>query len=368
MSSGISLATPLLLSEDPEKIVREFDQAGKSEEIALFLYPEGWPDSNHWLVSSKGSIRLVLGHSHLRWPLTFEEAVRKVAEAQLLMRRAAVFAQAIRRLAREREISEDKALLYWISWEHGYDWPNQVPDGVEWRRMLQLLEERGREHFQRGLEILPLIPENSIQAPPGVSAWILSPPSVMGVRWGAVPRWDSLPDTTRIEVWLDVPIEEIVQALGMVASQKGRATLVITDNQEYVTKLIFRWNGEVSIQKNKRGSSEPLTIRSLGKGQRFYILKRIADEKTALRRAVVHAIAFRHLVEGRDLQEAAHLIALAEYGFAKLDDVPPASRFLIQDAADQHRAIIQTGMGVLKILEQPPSGGGHGVAHEDQAG
>jgi hypothetical protein len=370
MFSCIFLATGSLLSGDPEGIVRGLEQAGESGEITLFLYPEGWPYSDLRLVFSKGPI-LLRGESGFLGALAFRDAVRKVAEAQLLMRRAAVFAQAIQRLARERRLSEEEALLTRVCWEFGYDSPDEVPDGEEGWEVLQYRAEGDRKLFRRGLEILPLIPEKSIQAPTGVSAWILDPPSEIGIQWAAAPQGDSLPDTTRLEEWLAVPPEEIVRALRRAASQKGRVTLIMADEKARVAKLFFHQDGRMFVYKNRSDCPDrpkPSPPWPVGKKHRLYIVKWISDKKTALRRAVVRAVAFRQLVEGRGLLEAACLIALAEYGFARLDDVPPAGRSLINKSANRHRAIIQTGMRVLEVLGQPSGGGGHGIVHEDQAG
>jgi hypothetical protein len=362
MSGEILLATKPLFSEDPKEIVGEFwRQAEAGATIALILYPEGWASPDQppdRLVFSKdyseASISLSAGGRVEK--VSFEMAVRRVATAQLLMRRAAGFALAIQRLKQERGFpSEEEAVLACSRWEHGYSWPDENIPPQERSR----IEIWANDHlwlYHRGWKVLQAVQDQcflseAIQAPLGVSAWILKPPGELGIRWPPAPRKDSLSFQTSLDEWLDVPPSEIVQALAEAAQQKKCVTLILTMAGDPVAGLDFHQDGSVIGFYDAGGYWKKDNWRENGDG----IADFLAEEKLILRRAVVRAAAFWHLVEGRSLKEAACLIALAEYGFAWLYDVPEAGRFLIQDATDRHLEILRDGMCVLEAWGSPIS-------------
>jgi len=363
MLGEISLASKDLFAEDPEKIVREFWlQAEKGAALALILYPKGWtqPDqSPERLVFSKDYSEVSISLSaegHVE-KVSFEMAVRRVATAQLLMRRAAGFALAIKRLKQERGFSsEGEAVLACSHWEHGYSWPDKNIPPQEGSR----IEIWANDHlwfYHRGQEVLQAIQDQDflsevIQAPPDVSAWILRPPGELGIRWPPAPR-DSLSFQTSLDEWLAVPPLEIVRALAEAAQREKCVTLILTMAGSPVAGLDFHRDGSVIGFYDMGGYWKKDNWRENGDG----IADLLAEEKLALRRAVVRAVAFRHLVKDRglSLKEVARLIALAEYGFSWLYDVPEAGRYLIREAADQHLAILQEGMCVLEAWEQDSS-------------
>jgi hypothetical protein len=362
MLDGISLATKHLFSGDPERIVGElWRQAEKGATLSLILYPEGWMEPNQppeRLTFSKCysdvSISLSAGESVEQ--VSFERAVRRVATVQLLMRRAAGFALAIQRLKHERGFSsEDEAVFVYSHWEHGYDWPDKSIPPQEKSR----IEIWANDHlwfYYRGQEVLQAIQDQDflskvIQAPPDVSAWILKPPSELGIQWPPAPRKDSLPFQTSLDEWLAVPPLEIVQALAEAAQRKKCVTLVLSMVGNPVAGLDFHQDGSVIGFYDMGGYWKKDDWMKNGDG----IADFLAEEKLALRRAVVRAVAFQHLAKGRSLKEVARLIALAEYGFAWLYDVPEAGRYLIREAADRHLAVLQDGMYVLEAWKQASS-------------
>jgi hypothetical protein len=351
MSGEIFLATKHLFSEDPEKIVGGFwCQAEEGVSLSLILYPEGWaqpgqpPDR---LAFSKGSIWL--SEDGVDREVSFERAVSRVATAQLLMRRAVIFALAVQRLTRERGLSsEEEAVLAYSFWEHGYDWPDESIPPQE-RSRIEIWANDHLWFYHRGQEVLRAVQDPGflsevIQAPPGVSAWILKPPDELGIRWPPAPQKDSLPFQTSLAEWLAVPSSEIVQTLAEAAQQKGRVTLILTVAGDPVAGLDFHQDGRLIGFYDAGGNWKKDSWRENEAG----IADFLAEEKLILRRAVVRAAAFRHLVEGHGLKDAALLLALAEYGFAWLYDVPEKGRFLIRDAASRHLKILQAGMRVLE--------------------
>jgi hypothetical protein len=361
MSGEILLATKHLFAEDPEEVVRVlWHQAEKGAALALILYPEGWasPDQPpERLVFSKDNseVSISLSAEGGVEQVSFERAVRRVATAQLLMRRAAGFALAIQRLRRERGLSESEAVRACSYWEHGYGWPDKgIPDQEKSR-----IEIWAKDHWQFylwGQEVLHAIQDQdflseAIQAPPGVSAWILKPPGELGIRWPPAPRKDSLSFQTGLDEWLAVPPSEIVQALAEAAQQKKCVTLILTMAGDPVAGLDFHQDGSVIGLYDAGGHWKKDNWMENGDG----IADFLAEEKLALRRAVVRAAASQHLVKGRSLKQAARLIALAEYGFACLYDVPEAGRLLIQDATDRHLKILRDGMCVLEAWGSPIS-------------
>jgi hypothetical protein len=359
MSGEILLATKHLFAEDPEEVVRKFwHQAEAGATLALILYPEGWASSDRppeRLVFSKdySKVSISLSAEGGVEQVSFERAVRRVATAQLLMRRAAGFALAIQRLKQERGVSsEGEAVLACSHWEHGYSWPDENIPPQERSR----IEIWANDHlwlYHRGQEVLQdqgFLSE-AIQAPPGVSAWILKPPGELGIRWPPAPRKDSLSFQTSLDEWLDVPPSEIVRALAEAAQREKRVTLILTMAGDPVAGLDFHQDGSVIGFYDAGGYWKKDNWRENGNG----IADFLAEEKLALRRAVVRAAAFQHLVKGRSLKEAARLIALAEYGFAWLYDVPEAGRFLIQDATNRHLEILRDGMCVLEAWGAPIS-------------
>jgi hypothetical protein len=355
MSGEILLATKRLFAEDPEEVVREFwHQVEAGAALSLILYPEGWASPNRppeRLVFSKDYSKVSISLS--AWggveQVSFEMAVRRVATAQLLMRRAAGFALAIQRLRRERGFSsEDEAVLACSRWEHGYSWPDERIPPQERSR----IEIWANDHlwlYHRGQEVLQAVQDQdflseAIQAPPGVSAWILKPPGELGIRWPPAPRKDSLSFQTGLAEWLAVPPLEIVQALAEAAQRKKRVTLILTMAGDLVAGLDFHRDGSVIGFHDAGGHWKKDNWRENGDD----IADFLAEEKLVLRRAVVRAAASQHLVKGRGLKEAARLITLAEYGFSWLYDVPEAGRFLIQDAAGRHLRILEVGTLVLR--------------------
>jgi hypothetical protein len=357
MSGEILLATRHLFSRDPENIVHElWRQAEEAEEgsaLALILYPEGWMQPERLTFSknySEVSISLYVEGGVEQ--VSSAQAVREVATAQLLMRRAAVFALEIQRLKRERGLSsEDEAVLAYSHWAHGYNWPGEDIPPQEKSR----IETWADDHlwfYCRGQEVLQALQDQdflskAIQAPPGVSAWTMKPPGELGIQWPPAPQKDSLFSQTSLVEWLSVPPSEIVRTLAEAAQRKMCVTLVLSP----VAGLDFHQDGSVIGFYDMGGYWKKDNWRENGEG----IADFLAEEKLALRRAVVRAAAFQHLVEGRGLKKAAHLIALAEYGFSWLYDVPEAGRHLIREAADQHLAILQEGMYVLEAWKQASS-------------
>jgi hypothetical protein len=339
-----------LFARDPEEIVREFRrQAEAGAALALILYPEGWASPDRLVFfKDRSGVSISLSAEEGVEQVSFEEAARVVATAQLLMRRAAGFALAIQRLRRERGFSsEEEAVLACSRWEHGYSWPDERVPPQERSR----IEIWANDHLwlcHRGQEVLQAVQDQgflseAIQAPPGVSAWILKPPGELGIRWPPAPREDSLSFRTGLDEWLDVPPSEIVRALAEAARRGKRVALILTMAGDPAAGLDFHQDGSVIGFCAEGGRWKKDNWRENGDG----IADFLAEEKLALRRAVVRAAAFRRLVEGRGLQEAARLIALAEYGFARLHDVPEAGRFLIRDAADRHLRILEAGTLVL---------------------
>jgi hypothetical protein len=360
MSGEILLATKHLFAEDPEEVVREFwHQAEAGATLSLILYPEGWASPDRppkRLVFSRddSGVSISLSAEGSVKQVSFERAVRMVATAQLLMRRAAGFALAIQRLKQERGFpSEDEAVFACSHWEHGYDWPDKSIPPQERSR----IETWANDHlwfYHRGQEVLRAVQDwdflsKAIQAPPDVSAWILKPPGELGIRWPPAPQ--QVPDRTNLWEWLAVPPEEILRALAQAAARKKRVALILPG--EPVAGLELRADGLLRGFYAEGGSWKT----DNWKDNEADVVRFLAEEKAILRRAVVRAAAFRRLVKGRGLKMAAHLLALAEYGFAWLHDVPEAGRFLIQDAADRHLRILEVGTPVLgrwvEISEDP---------------
>jgi hypothetical protein len=359
MSSEILLATKHLFSEDPEGIVRELWHQAEAEEgvtLSLILYPEGWTQPDQppdRLTFSKGSI--LLREDGIDREVSFERAVSRVATAQLLMRRAAGFALAIQRLMQERGLSEPEAVRACSYWEHGHCRPDEDIPAQEKSRIETWAEDHWRFYLW-GREVLQAIQDQdvlsrAIQAPSGVSAWILKPPDELGIQWPSAPQKDSLPFQTSLEEWLAVPPLEIVRALAEAAQRKRRVTLILTVVGNPVAGLDFHQDGRVTGFYDAGGHWKSDSWKENEAG----IADFLAEEKLILRRAVVRAATFRHLVEGHGLKEAARLIALAEYGFAWLYDVPEAGRFLIRDATDRHLKILRDGMCVLEAWGSPIS-------------
>lgn len=351
MSGEILLATRHLFAGDPEKIVSEFwQQAKEGAPLSLILYPEGWaqpglpPDR---LAFSEGSIWL--SEDGVDREVSFERAVSRVATAQLLMRRAVVFALAVQRLMHERGLSSEKeAVLACSFWEHGYGWPDKSIPPQE-RSRIEIWANDHLWFYHRGQEVLQAIQDQKflsgvIQAPPGVSAWVLKPPSELGIRWPPAPGKDSLPPQTSLAEWLAVSPSEIVRTLAEAAQQKGRAALILTVVGDPVAGLDFHQDGRLVGFYDAGGHWKSDSWKENEAG----IADFLAEEKLILRRAVVRAAAFQHLVKVHGLEKAALLLALAEYGFAWLHDVPEKGRFLIQDAKSRHLKILQTGMHVLR--------------------
>jgi hypothetical protein len=348
MLGGLSLATEPLFLRDPEEIVREFQsQAQEGAPLTLVLFPEEWPPHDRppeRLTFSKDSI--LLDEDGIKKRVSFEQAVSRVAVAQLLMRHAAVFARAIQRLKQERGLTTEEALLSWACWEHGYDRFEEVPDSE--RKRIQIWAEDARDPLQRGEKVLSSVQEEALQVPSDVSAWILRPPSKMGLQWPPAPQ--EVPDQTNLWEWLAVPPDEILRALAQAATQKKRVTLILPGKP--VAMLDFHADGRLRGSYDEGGSWKTDNWKENEAG----VIRFLAEEKAILRRAVVRAVAYQDLVKVHGLEGAAHLLALAEYGFAELRDVPKAGRFLIQDAATRHLEILRNGMHVLEIGGGPAAG------------
>ncbi len=292
MAGGVFLSTEALLLGDPEEVVRGFhlraQEGGKPKgALALFLYPRGWRDPSR-LIFSGGSIRLLDKHGIGR-EVSFERAVCLVANAQLLMRRAAVFARAIRRLRRERRLTTEEALLAWACWEHGYGRLDEAP-ALE-RARIQIWAKNARDPLRKGRNVLSFIQEEAIQAPSDVSAWILRPPDEMGLQWPSAPQ--EVPDRTDLWEWLAVPPDEILGVLAQAAVRKKRVTLILPGKP--VAGLEFHADGLLRGFYDEGG----IWRADNWKDNKDSVIRFLAEEKVILRRAVVHAVAFRGLVESR---------------------------------------------------------------------
>jgi hypothetical protein len=353
MLGGISLATEPLFSRDPEEIVREFQsQAQEGAPLTLVLFPEEWPPHDRppeRLIFSKDSITLA-GKGDDK-AISFEEAVSEVATAQLLMRRTAGIALAIQRLMSWKGFpSERRAVHVLSSWWHGYDWPDEeIP--LQEEAEIRFLAENMQWLCLRGQEVLQRIPGEVIRTPPGASLWDLHPPSELKIQWPSPPQGDFV--RTSLAEWLAVPSEQIVRTLAGVARRKGRVDMILTVAGEPVKGLSFYHDGRIM---GFRGNGESWRHGNW-KENEARIVEFIADVKMSLRRDVVRAATFRHLVSDYELEGAALLLALAEYGFARLDDVPLACRPTIWRTTNLHIDILRNGMRVLEIGGAPPAAG-----------
>jgi hypothetical protein len=349
MLGEILLAANDLFFEDPEKIVRELRrQAKEGAALSLILYPQGWAQPDR-LIFSRDSISrtyILLCEGGTKKRVWLGPAVSCVASAQLLMRQAAVFALAIRRLEQERGLTAEEATLAWVCWELGYGRLEEA-SAMEQQR-IQAWAKDARVTLQRGMEVLSFIQEKALQAPLGVSAWILRPPDEIGLQWPPAPQ--QVPDQTNLWEWLAVPPEEILRALAQAAARKKRVALILPG--EPVAGLEFRADGLLrGFYRDFHDEGESWKIDNW-KNNEAEVIRLIAAEKASLRRAVVRAAAFRGLVKRIGLFDTALLIALAEHGFASSDDVPPAGIPIIQEARNRHLRLLEVGTLVLRRLEE----------------
>lgn len=351
MLGEISLATKPLFSRDPEEIVREFQsQAQEGAPLALVLYPEEWPPHDQppeRLIFSKDSITLA-GKGDDK-AISFEEAVSEVARAQLIMRRTAGIALAIQRLMRQRGLPNERRAVHVLSsWKHGHDWPDEeIP--LQEEAKIRFWAENMRWLYLRGQEVLQRISGEVIQTPPGASLWDLRPPSELKIRWPSPPQGDF--ERTSLAEWLAVPSEQIVRKLAEIAQRKGHVDLILTVAGEPVEWLSFHHDGRIMGFRDNGESWR----HGNWKDNEARIVEFITDVKMSLRHDVVRAATFRHLVSDHGLEGAALLLALAEYGFARLEDVPLACRPTIWSTTDLHIGILRNGMRVLEIGGASPA-------------
>jgi hypothetical protein len=348
MYGEIPLVSNDLFSKEPEKIVQELRrQAKEGVALSLILYPEGWarPDRLIFFRDSMSRNCILLCERGAKKRVRFGVAVSQVALAQLLMRQAAVFALGIRRLEQERGLTAKEAVLAWACWEHGYGRLEEASASEQQR--IQDWAKDAWDALQRGGEVLSFVQEEVFQAPPGVSAWILSPPDEIGLRWPSAPQ--EVPDRTHLWEWLAVPPEEILKALAQAAARKGRVALILPGGL-FARRLEFRADG-LLLGFYGEGDVDPEAESwktDNWKDNEAEVIRLLAEEKATLRRAVVRAAAFRGLVKRVGLFDAALMIALAEYGFASFYDDPLPDIPLIEKARNRHLDMLRTGKIVLE--------------------
>jgi hypothetical protein len=350
MFGEILLAANDLFFEDPEKIVRELRrQAKEGATLSLILYPEGWAQPDR-LIFSRDSISrtyILLCEGGAKKRVWLGPAVSCVASAQLLMRQAAVFALAIRRLEQERGLTAEEATLAWACWELGYGRLEEA-SAMEQQR-IQAWAKNAQATLQRGMEVLSFVQEKALQTPLDVSAWILRPPDEIGLQWPPPPQ--EVPDQTNLWEWLVVPSEEILRALAQAAARKGRVALILP-GELFARRLEFRADG-LLLGFYDKGEIDFYDEAESWKTDNWKdneaeVIRLIATEKAILRQAVVRAVAFRDLVKRIGLFDTALLVALAEHGFASSDDVPSAGIPFIEKTRNIHLRILRNGTIVLE--------------------
>jgi hypothetical protein len=280
-----------------------------------------------------------------------EEAWDSILEAYLQLREAAAFAL---RMLSNRRVPKDSisGSHKWVAWEHGL--VHIFPPS---RSEQQLLERRLHEvHGRRDLGV-GLIAFNEriarktvFQIPEAVKSF---PPlsQELGIPWSAGVPLEGPAPRTQLAKWLDVSAEEIVQAHASASRREGVIEVLmeldvtgvagVTVTGKKPRALRFE-NGHIFL-------IDPDLDKAETEIKEEHAVRLVANSKLGLRRAAVYAAWVKATAKQKGIseQELIHLGALATYGYAKKEDVPPAVHPAIEVQLAELTMLYQTGLRVL---------------------
>jgi hypothetical protein len=284
-----------------------------------------------------------------------EEARDSVLGAYLQLREAAALA---RRMLEHRRIRKDpsEGSHNWTAWEHGL--VNMFPPS---RSEQQLLEKRfGQVHELRAMGA-KLIASNEriarktvFRIPAAVKTFPPLPQEV-GIAWSTgVPLQGASP-RTQLAKWLDVPAEEIVRIHADASRERGVLEILLELDVTGVTgekpRALRFENGCIFL-------IDPGLDKAEAEIEEDYAVQLVAKSKLDLRRAAVYAawVGATAAQQGISEEELIHLDALAAYGYAEKEDVPPMVHRAIGVRRAELTTLYWTGLRALEICRRAARG------------
>jgi hypothetical protein len=283
-----------------------------------------------------------------------KEARDSVLGAYLQLREAAGLA---RRMLEHRRIRKDPldSGRDWTAWEHGLI--NIFPPSRSEQRLLErrsldvgdLLEVGARliAHNERiARKTVFRIPEVVRSFPPS--------PREVGIAWSAgVPLQGPNPHTQLVE-WLDVPAEEIVRAHINASRERGILELLLVLDVIDVAGVMGKGPRALRFENGHIFFIDPNLGKATTEIEEDYAVQLVAENKLELRRAAVYAawVEITTKQNGISEQELIQLDALATYGYAKKEDVPPAAHRAIEVQRAKLSMLHWAGLRVLEACQR----------------
>jgi len=271
------------------------------------------------------------------------EVINNVLMAYLQLREAAALA---RKMRKHRRIRKDpvEGIRDWTAWEHGYD--SMPPRSPSERQLLESRLQKIRDLREMGERLLG-VHGRSIRIPAAVKGFP-PPPQKTGIAWSAGVPLQGAHVRTHLAEWLDVPAEEIVQALAS-ASQKREILLALEFMGEDPPALRFK-GGRISfidIGLNR-------TPKAVEEGR---AVQMVAENKLEMRRAAVYAAWVMDTAarQGISEEELIRLDAMGTYGYAEEKDIPSILDSLVRDRTPLI-VLYQTGLRVLEACQRVARG------------
>jgi hypothetical protein len=180
----------------------------------------------------------------------------------------------------------------------------------------------------------------------------------VGISWSAgVPLRGPNPRTQLAE-WLDVPAERIVQVHANASRERGVLEVLleldvtdVTDVTGEKPRALYFENGHIFL-------IDPGLDKAKTEIEEDYAVRLIAKSKLDLRRAAVYAawVGATAAQRGISEEELIHLDALATYGYAKKEDVPPMAHRALEARRAELTMLYWTGLRVLEVCQRAARG------------
>jgi hypothetical protein len=286
------------------------------------------------------------------------EARDSVLTAYLQLREAAALAL---RMLEHRKIRKgpSEGSYDWTAWEHGLVNifpPSRSEQQLLERRLFEIRDLRGTG--EKLIAINERIAKKTVFRIPAAVESFPPLPQETGIAWSAeVPLRGPNPHT-RLAEWLDVPAERIVEAHANASRERGVLEVLLELDVIGVTDVTGKMPRALRFENGHIFLIDPDLNKAETEIEEDYAVQLVAKSKLDLRRAAVYAawVGATAAQRGISEEELIHLDALATYGYAKKEDVPPMAHRALEVQRAELTMLYWTGLRVLEVCQRAARG------------
>lgn len=286
------------------------------------------------------------------------EARDSVLMAYLQLRKAAALA---RRMLEHRKIRKDpgEGSYSWTAWEHGLVNifpPSRSEQQLLERRFFEIRDLRGTG--EKLIAINERIAKKAVFRIPAAVEGFPPLPREAGIAWSAGAPLQGPNPHTHLAEWLDVPAERIVQAHADASRKTGVLEVLLELDVIDVGSVADKAPRALRFENGRIFLIDPGLEKAKAEIEEDYAVQLVAKSKLGLRRAAVYAawVGATATQQGISEEELIRLDALATYGYAKKEDVPPAAHRALEVWRAELTMLYWTGLRVLEICQRAARG------------